>query len=139
MKDDLSAPLGALNRLDAEVTSALRLPANSITGWKTSSATDDRDMVCHDKGRVKAHAKLADEGGVAGGIARQPTEELLGARAGNGAQVGNNLLPAHANTVVSDRDGSGLGIKAHPDAKIGVTLEELVVGQGLQSQLVAGI
>ena len=100
VKDDLGAPLGPFNGLDAEVARALRLPTNRIAGGQSRPAADDRDMVCHDEGRVEADAELTNECGITGGVSRQPAKELLGARAGDGAQVGDHLLSAHAHPIV---------------------------------------
>ena len=72
---------------------------------------DDLDPVGDHEGRVEADAELADElraFAALGGL--DPVHERLGARARDGAERLDHLVPAHADAVVLDRQAAVLGI-----------------------------
>jgi len=57
----------------------------------------------------------------------------------SGADIVDNLLPVHADAVIGDGDGAGVLVEADPDFQIGVVLIKRAVGQGFETQLVAGV
>jgi hypothetical protein len=63
----------------------------------------------------------------------------LGAGLGDGADVFDDLLAAHADAVVADGDGLGILVHADLDLQFSILLEQGRVGQGLEAQLVRGI
>ena len=102
---------------------------------------DDGDGVGHHKGGVEAHAELADDVDVLGGlvILGQAGLELAGAAAGDGAQVGLQILPGHADAVVGHGEGALLLVGDDGDLQVGPADPHGVVGEGLVGQLVLGI
>ena len=60
------------------------------------------DALRDDESRIEAHAELADELRVLLLVARELLEELRGARAGDGAEVRDGLVPAHADAVIAN-------------------------------------
>ena len=59
--------------------------------------------------------------------------------AGYAADGVYHLLPAHADAVVGNGDGSRLLVHRHPNPQLRVFLQQAIVGQGLESQLLAGV
>ena len=68
-----------------------------------------------------------------------PVHEGLGARACDGAERLDHLVPAHADAVVLDRQAAVLGIDQQRDPGLGVIAEQGGVGDRLVAQLLAGI
>ena len=62
-------------------------------------------LVGDHEGAVEADAELADEVGVLFGVAGELREEVLGAGAGDGAEVGDEVLLVHADAGVGDGEG----------------------------------
>ena len=62
------------------------------------------DPLGHHEGRVEADAELADQLGASVALARlDPLHEGAGSRAGDGAEILDQLVAAHADAVVVDR------------------------------------
>jgi len=72
-------------------------------------------------------------------VAGQLREELAGARFGDGAEVGDHFVAAHANAVVGDGQGLGLLVEGEADLEVALALEQGRVVQRLEAQLVAGV
>ena len=72
-------------------------------------------------------------------IARQLAHEVFGTALGNGAQVVDRFLGRHANAVVGNGQGLGLGVKRQTHFQIGLVFVQRVVVQGFKAQFVAGI
>jgi hypothetical protein len=87
----------------------------------------------------KAHAKLADELRVLLLVAGQLAHEVLGAAFGNGAQMLNGFLLAHADTVVGNGEGFGGSVKRHAHFQIGRVFVQFRLVERLKAQLVAGV
>ena len=136
---DGGAALGAGDGLDGELAVAGGHPADGLVLGCAGTAAFHRDLLGHDERGIEAHAELADEVRVAGTVASQLAEELARAGAGDGAQVLHGLVTVHADAVVTHADGARLAVGLDPDAQIAVATIELVVVQGLEAQLVAGV
>ena len=98
-----------------------------------------RHLVGDDEGRVEADAKLADQLRVAGLIARQVTEKLGGAGAGNGSQMLDGLIAGHANAVVGDGQSPLLLIEDQPNTQLTIIFVQRGLGERLETQLVGRI
>ena len=97
------------------------------------------DPIGDDERGIEADAELADQLRVLLLIAGQPRQELRGAGFGDGAEVLDRLLAAHADAVVGDRDRVRLVVELDRDGDVGVAFEQLRPGQCLEAQLVEGI
>ena len=108
-------------------------------GVLTVGAADNLYVAGNHKGRVEAHAKLADDVHVRALLLGVLGLKLLGARVSDGAKVALELLSVHADAVIRNRDGAGVLIKG--DANGQVTLVELDarILQALKVELVDGI
>ena len=93
---------GALRRLDVEAGLAIAHPAPGLLF--TGLARDHLHPVRHHERAVEANAKLADEVGILLGITGKLGEKVLCARAGDGAQVRDQILLVHADAGVGDRE-----------------------------------
>jgi hypothetical protein len=68
-------------------------------------ARDDLNLVGDHEDGVEADAELADEVGVLAGVAGELCEEVLGAGAGDGAEVRDEVFLVHADAGVGDGEG----------------------------------
>ncbi len=107
---------GALRRLDLEAGLAIADPAPGLLF--AGLARDHLHPVRHHEGAVETHAKLADEVGVLPGIAGELGEKVFCARAGDGAQVRDQILLIHADAGVGDGECLFLLIELQIDARI---------------------
>ena len=96
-RDGRAAP-ALLAGLDRELALAVGDPAPRLVGARL--ARDHLDLVRHHEGGIEADAELADQGHVLLGVARELVKEGGGARARDGAEIVDQLLPAHADAVV---------------------------------------
>ena len=78
------------------------------------------DPVGDHEGGIEADAELADQAGPVLGLGGgQRRAERAGAGAGDGAQVVDQLLPAHADAVVGDQQGAGVLVGHDADLRLG--------------------
>ena len=68
-----------------------------------------------------------------------PAHEGLGARAGDGAERLDHLVPAHADAVVLDREPAALGVDQERDPGLGIIAEQGRVGDRLEAQPLTGV
>ena len=61
MQHDGGAARGVVQGLDGELAIGLGLPAHTGADRLAGLARQHLNAVCHDEGRIKAHAELADE------------------------------------------------------------------------------
>ena len=99
--------------------SAARFPAHAFGGGQAGAPRQHLDTIRDDEGRIEAHAELADELRVLLLIARQLLEELRGAGAGDGAEVRDRLLAAHADAVVADGERALVRVGLDPHRELG--------------------
>ena len=122
-----------------ELPVGARLPAHAGSAGGIGPARQHLDPVGDDEGRIEADAELADELRILLLIAGQALEELGGTGLGDGAQVRDRLLAAHADAVVADRQGARLRIGVDPDRQLAVRAEQLRLRQCQEAQLVVGV
>ena len=101
----------------------------------------DHDLVGDHEGRIEADAELADQRlrfalGVLGG---ELVEKGLGAGAGDGAEARGQVLAAHADPVVGNREGLGVLVERDRDREGRAVGDQLRVGDRLVAQLLAGV
>ncbi len=65
--------------------------------------------------------------------------ELGGTGLGDGADIGDHLLFVHANAIVANDDGFGLGVHFDLDLQQVIVVVQLLVGERLEAQFVTGI
>ena len=106
----------------------------------TGLARDDLDLVGDHEDGVEADAELADEVGVLPGIAGELGEEVLCARAGDGAEVRDEVFLVHADAGIGDGEGLVSFVELEVDARrIDAIADEslvLLVGESKVAQLV---
>ena len=139
VQDDAGAACRAGNGFDFKIAGAAAGPAHALGLLHARTAGFDGDLVGHDEAGVKAHAKLADEVGVRFLVAAELGDKVLGAALGNGAQVVNGFLGAHADAVVGDGERFGVFVQGDFDLQLGIGLVQAAVVDGLKAQFVAGV
>jgi hypothetical protein len=139
VQHDLGAARGLVHGFQRVVAGALGFPAHAVLGREAGAAGGERDAVGDDEGGVEADAELADQRGVLLLVAGQLAEEFAGAGLGDGADVLDHFLPAHADAVVGDRERARLAVEGDADLEVGVVLEQRGVAQSLEAQLVGGV
>ncbi len=135
VQHDLGTARCALDVLDRVAALAARLPTHTLVGLHAGATGGQGDLVGDDEGGIKADTELADELAVLGLVTRQVLEEFLGARAGDRADGLVDLLAAHADAVVLDRDRAGFLIDRYPDAQRRVALVKRVIAERFETQL----
>ena len=131
-------PRGGFGRgLDGEVLLARRHPARA--GVLPGAPREHLHFGGDDERAVEADAELADQGAVGLLVAGEPVEELLGAGLGDGAEIGDHFVAAHADAVVGDRDRAGVLVEVDDDAEVRVVGDQRFVGERLEAQPVDGV
>jgi hypothetical protein len=125
--------------LDRELPVGARLPAHARLGRRAGAAGVHLDPVGDDERGVEADAELTDELRGLLLVTGKRAEELGGARAGDGAEVGDRLLARHADAVVGDGERAGLRVGVDADAELRVFREERALADGEEAQAVAGV
>lgn len=139
VQDDAGAALGLVDGFDVELAFTARGPVHAFAGGQAGTAGVDVDLVGDDEGAVEADAELADQLGVFLLVAGELAQEVTGAGLGDGAEVRDGILAAHADAVVVDGEGVGVGIEADTDAQVAVVFEQGRLGQRFKAQFVGGI
>ena len=116
VKQHRGAGDGALRRLDLKAGLAVAGPAPGLVF--AGLAGDDLDAVGDHERAVEADAELADEIGIPLRIAGKLGEKVLGAGAGDGAQMRDQILLIHADAGVGDGEGLLLLVELQIDAGI---------------------
>ena len=114
---------------------AVRIPAHR---GGVGAFGDHRDAVRHDECRIEADAELSYQLGILGRVPAQALEEFPRAGARDGAQILDDFIPAHADTVVLDGQRARRGIRNQRDRqRIGA--QQSRIGEGLEAQLLARV
>ncbi len=139
MENDIGAPCLLLAFLDGIRAVPHRLPAGSRCPVACPARHQGHFVGGHERG-VEADAKLADElRMVLYTLLLQTLEKCLGARLGDGADIGLHLFHGHADAVVTDGEGSGVLVGNQLYLPIRVVLQDRLVGVGLEAGLVHGV
>ena len=136
-QDDIGTVLGTLAVFDGVALKTVGLP--HVSGVLAIGAADDLHVAGDHKGRVEAHAKLADDVDIGALLLGVLGLKLLGAGMGDGAQVALELLGGHADTVIRDGNGAGVFIKGDTDGQVALVELDARILQALKVELVDGI
>ena len=129
--------LGALAVLDGITLKTIRLP--HVSGVLPIGAADNLYVAGDHKGRVEAHAKLADDVDIRTLLLGVLGLKLLGAGMGDGAQIALELLGGHANAIVRNGDGTGVFIKGDVNSQVALVELNARILQALKVKLVDGV
>lgn len=102
------------------------------------TAADHDDPVGDHEGGIEADAELADQAETVLGLF-QLRHEGLGAGAGDGAEMVDQLLPLHADTVVGDGERSRRLVRDDADLEGVALAQQRRTCDRLVAQLVAGV
>ena len=114
-----------------------RCPTRTLVG--TGATGEHFDLLRNDKGAVETDAELTNQGRVLLLIAGEPFEKFSGTGLGYRAQVVDDFFTRHADAVVFDRHGLGIGVEADGDREITVIGQELRLGDRAEAQSIDGI
>lgn len=112
---------------------------HAFAGRATGTAAEHFDLVGDDEGRIETHTELADQVRILLLVAGEIFQEVGSAGLGDGAQVRDDFLAAHTDTVVFEGDGLGILVERQADLQFGATFEQLRLGQRFETQLVSGV
>ena len=126
-------------RRDGERAFAVRRPAPRLLS--PGAARVDGHFVRDHERRIEADAELAYEGGgfLARVLGRELVEEGLGAGAGDGAKPLGQVFAGHADAVVREGQGLGVGIDRDLDRERSAILDQFGPGDQFVAQLLAGV
>jgi len=136
-QNDIGTVLSTLAILDGVALKTVGLP--NVGGILAISAADDLHVAGDHKGRVEAHAKLADDVDIGALLLGVLGLKLLGAGMGDGAQVALELLGGHADTVIRNCDGTGILIKGDTNGQVALVELDTRILKALKVELVDGI
>ena len=136
-QDDIGTVLGTLAVLDGVALKTVGFP--HMGDILAVGAADDLHMAGDHKGRVEAHAKLADNVDIRTLLLGVLGLKLLGAGMSDGAQIALDLLGGHANAVIRNRDGAGVLIKGDANGQVALVDLNARVLQALKVELVDGV
>ncbi|KWV87446.1 hypothetical protein PFLmoz3_03295 [Pseudomonas fluorescens] len=133
VQHDARTTVSLVDSGDFKFALALGSPVHAFAGVKAGAAAEYFNLVGDDEGRIEAHAELADQVRVFFLVARQVLHEICGAGLGDGPQVGDRIVTAHADTVVFEGDGLGVFVVAHTDLEFRAAFQQLGLGQGFET------
>ncbi len=133
VQHDARTAVGLVEGGDFKLALAFGRPMHAFAGVKAGAAAEHFNLVGDDEGRVEAHAELADQVRIFLLVARKVLHEIGSAGFGDGPQVGDRILTAHADTVVFEGDGLGVFVEAHADFQFGAAFQQLRLGQGFET------
>ena len=141
VQDDLGASRHAGRLLvagagDLEAGAAGGSPGPDIA--LAGAAADHDDLLGDHEGGIEADAELADQAEAVLGLL-QLGHERLGAGAGDGAEMIDQLLPLHADAVVGDHERFGLLVRGDADLERVALAQQRRAGNRLVAELVAGV
>ena len=124
---------------DSEAAQPVRHPGPGL--FLTGLAALDGDLAGDHEGGVEADAELPDQAHPVrpGFVLGHLLEEAGGAGAGDGAEIGDELVAIHADAVVTHAERPGLRIDRDTDAELGLVGDELGAGEREIAQAVAGV
>ena len=118
MQDNLRAAICLLHCLKRIIAFTAGFPADAMFGRQAGTTRDERHLVRDDECRIKTDAELADQVRILGLIAGQRTEEFASTGFGDGADMVDDLLPGHADSVIRNGNGPCRGVIAHADFQV---------------------
>ncbi len=134
VQHDRGAAGRRLDGLQRVLAPAVRLPPDAFGRVQALPAGGQRHPVGHDERGVEAHAELADQRRVLTLVAGQGPQELARPRLGDGPDVLDDLLAAHADAVVGDGDRPRAGVIADPDPQRAVGVGKFGLREQFQAE-----
>ena len=128
-----------LDVFDREFALARRLPAHARVRSRPGTAGFDGHLVRDNESRIKTNTKLSDQVCVVLLVARHLLQELGGSGLGDGTEVVDQFVTGHADAVVDDGQGTIFLVNFDANAKFGIVVVQLRIGQRLEAQLVGRI
>ena len=132
-------PLRPLDRLHGELALPVRLPAHGVGDAEPGPARLDDDTIRDDERRIEADTELAYEPGVLLLVARQPFEELGRARACDRAEMLDEFVARHADTVVDHGNRVVVPVVFDPDAEFRILRQQFGSRERFEAELVGGV
>ena len=105
VQGDFGATLRHVDVFNRKFAVTFAHPTHCFIGSAACTTGFHFHFIGHDESRVKAHTELTNQIRVFFCVTRQLLKKCFGARFGNGAQVFNHFITAHAYAIVSDGDG----------------------------------
>ena len=139
MQHDAGAALLARDRLDRELAIGARFPAHCLLRSSPGTAAEYLHALGDHEAGIKSHPELPDQRRILLLIAGEALEELGSTRLGDGSELCDRLLAAHADAVVAHGQGSALGIGIDPDRERAVLAEQRWIRERQETQLVVGV
>lgn len=133
MQDDTGAALGFIDGCNFEVAFTLGRPVHAFAGGAAGTTAVDVDFVSDDESRVETDTELTDQVRVFLLVTGQVFHEVGGAGFGDGAQMRDRILTAHADAVVFEGDGLGVLVEAHTDFQFGAAFQQFGLGQRFET------
>ncbi len=139
MQHDAGTALGLVNGFYIKLAFTLGRPEHALFRLQTGTAGEHLDLFCHDEGRVETDPELTNQLGILFLVSGQLLHELGSTGLGDGTQMGQHIITAHADGVVFDGQGIGVLVEADTDFQLRIVFQQLGLGQCLKTQLVGGI
>ena len=139
MQGNAGAARRLLHHLNRKLATTVRLPLHALVGLFTGTTGHHGDLLRHNKGRVEAHTKLADQIRIFLLVAGKAGKELTCTGLGNGTQIIYNFISAHTDTVIADGQGASFLVVSHLDSEFRVIFKQRGIMQAFKAQLVTGI
>src|SRR5690606_26010233 len=133
MKLNGGTTTGLFDRLHAELCIPGTLPANAFNSRRAGPAGSHHNPVCNDKGRIETYPELTDQLRILLLVAAELLHKLRSTGFSDSPEVINDLITRHADTVIADRDGLGVLVKADADLQIGVPFVKITVRHRLKA------
>src|SRR5205807_5821088 len=105
-----------------------------------SAPRDERDLIGHHECGIETYAKLANKVGkrLRGWGLLDTLAQLLRPGLRDGADVGDQFVPAHSNAVITDGQSAGRWIGLQADLKL-LVLDQIRIGKRFKPQTVNSI
>ena len=114
-------------------------PAHRLAGFGAGTPAEHFHLLGDDERRIEADPELADEGGVLAGLAVEGFKEPGGPRVRDGPQLLDDFLTAHADAVVADGQGAGIGIQGDLYAQFRLVVQKFRLAERFEAQSVVGV
>ena len=139
VQDHPGAPRRSGDGLHGELGLSVTAPAHALVRGQVGAPALHDQAIGDQESGVEADAELADEAGLLSLIPAQRVQEFGGAGARDGAQIGDRLVPRHADPVVGDGDDMRLGVDFDAHPQFGIFRQQVGIAQRGEAQLVGGV
>ncbi len=137
MQDDIGAACRLVGGRQRVIALAARFPLHRFNA--AGAAGDQGHLVGNNERRIETDAELADQIGVLDLVAAEGIDEFFGTGSGDGADIVDDFLTAHADAVVGNGDDACSLVETDAYLQLTIVAVEAVVSQRLETQLVCRI